>query len=396
MEKDTIMTRQSKRELIEKLRPRYLKASKKEKGAMLDMVTCAIGCHRKHAISLLGHGYPRRVSRSRKGRIKYHQRVVNALIQIWRVFDCICARRLHPFLPQAINILEQHEELVVDQEVKGLLLQMSESTMERKLAQARANRPRRSPSTTKRNSRLKASIPVRTFSNWDEKRPGFFEVDLVAHCGRTVRGEFIHTLDLVDILTGWSECVAIPNRGQKAVVDVLDRVRMRLPFPMLGLDSDNGSEFLNDHLLRYCTVEQITFTRSRPYKKNDQAHIEQKNGSIVRRWSGYDRYEGPHTARLINQFYDLLRLYVNFFQPSLKLVSKKRIGAKVIRKHDKAMTPYQRLLASHALDKATHQRLHEVYQSLNPAQLRRRLQDLQDQVWKASQDVRVLVRSEMR
>jgi len=250
------MTREAKRQLIEQLRPRYIRATKKERSAILDTVVYATGYHRKYAISLLRHGYPRRVRRSRKRPRKYHQRVVNALVRIWRIFDYICAKRLHPFLPEAIDVLERHQELVIDQETKALLLEMSQSTVDRKLREARCPRPRRSPSTTKRGSRLKKSIPIRTFSDWDDHRPGFLEVDLVAHCGRTIRGEFIHTLDLVDIATGWSECVAIPNRGQKAVVEAIDRVRMRLPFPLLGLDCDNGSEFLNAHLVRYCAQQQ--------------------------------------------------------------------------------------------------------------------------------------------
>jgi len=396
------MTREAKRELIEELRPRYVKASKKEKSAILDMVVCATGYHRKYAIYLLRHGYPRRVRRSRKRPRKYHQRVVNALVRIWRIFDYICASRLHPFLPEAIDVLERHQELVLDQETKALLLEMSQSTMERKLREARCARPRRSPSTTKRAARLKKSIPIRTFSDWNDHRPGFLEVDLVAHCGRTIRGEFIHTLDLVDIATGWDECVAIPNRGQRAVVEAIDQVRMRLPFPLLGLDCDNGSEFLNAHLVRYCTEQQITFTRSRPYKKNDQAHVEQKNGSVVRRWIGYDRYEGDRGTRMMNDFYELLRLYNNFFQPSVKLISKTRHGAKVTRKHDEAKTPgfamsttYQRLLASGTLDQATSHRIADTYHHLNPVRLRQQLQGLQDQVWAASNDARVIVRSKM-
>jgi len=189
--------------------------------------------------------------------------VVNAQVPIWRILDDICANRLHPFLPEAIDVFERHQELVIDEETKALLLEMSQSPMERtrlrrifELRKARCPRPRRSPSTTKRGARLQKSIPIRTFSDWDDHRPGFLEVDLVAHCGRTIRGEFIHTLDLVDIATGWSECVAIPNRGQKAVGEAIDRVRMRLPFPLLGLDCDNGSEFLNAHLAGYCAQQQ--------------------------------------------------------------------------------------------------------------------------------------------
>jgi hypothetical protein len=387
------MSRQSKRELIEKLRPKYLAADKKGKGEILDMVVYATGYHRKYAIALLRHGYPRRRHNRRKRPVKYNQRVVNALIRIWRAFDCICERRLHPFLAEAIGILERHRELNLDIETKTLLLEMSESTMGRKLRQARPQHPRRSLSTTKRSARLKGSIPLRTFSHGDMKRPGLFEVDLVAHCGRTVRGEFIHTLDLVDIYTGWNECVAILNRGQKAVVQALDRVRMRLPFPVLALDTDNGSEFLNAHLVRYCAAEQITFTRSRPYKKNDQAHVEQKNGAVVRRWIGYARYEKRTAMELMNDLYELLRIYNNFFQPSVKLIRKTRRGSKVVRQYDKAATPYQRLVACVTLDGVTSERLREVYRSLNPAQLRRELQGMQERVWDASTEVMALVRS---
>lgn len=234
--------------------------------------------------------------------------------------------------------------------------------------------PGRGLSTTKPGTLLKAQIPIRTYADWNEKQPGFVEVDLVAHCGDTTAGEFLYSLTLTDIFTGWTECTVLLNRGQVAVCAAIEAVRARLPFALLGLDCDNGSEFLNAHLLRYCTKHQITFTRCRPYHKNDQCFVEQKNGALVRRWTGYSRFEGEEAAQAMASLYGGLRLHVNFFQPSLKLVSKERVEARVRKHYDTAQTPHQRLRAWAQTADAVKERLQQEFERLNPVDLVRQLQ----------------------
>lgn len=230
---------------------------------------------------------------------------------------------------------------------------------------------------------MKHQVPVRTFTDWQEDRPGFFEADLVAHCGSQAAGAFLHTLVLTDVATGWTECLPLLFRTQEAVVQAVERIRQLLPFPLLGLDTDNGSEFLNTKLLAYCEQEQITFTRSRAYKKNDQCFVEQKNGVIVRQLVGYDRYEGPHAYAQLTELYRAVRLYVNFFQPSMKLLVKHRDGAKVTRKYDLAQTPHQRVVSAGVLDAAAaREQLAAFYQALDPVRLRQQLETLQDAVWR--------------
>ena len=214
-----------------------------------------------------------------------------------------------------------------------------------------------------------------------EDRPGFVEMDLVAHCGETTAGVYLNTLCVVDIATGWTEPVAVANKGQKATFEGIQTMRRRLPFPLLGIDSDNGSEFINDHLRRYCLKEQITFTRSRPYKKNDQAHVEQKNWTAVRRWVGYDRYESPEALALLEAIYADLRLFINVFQPVMKLVEKKRVGSQVHKKYDTAQTPYQRMLASPNIDDSVKDQLRELYPTLNPLALQRRIEANLKKLW---------------
>ncbi len=223
---------------------------------------------------------------------------------------------------------------------------------------------------------------MRTFADWDDARPGFLEMDLVAHCGPTTAGEYLHTLNAVDMATGWCEPEALPNRSQHAVKEALDRMRKRMPFPLRGIDSDNDSAFINANLLRYCEGEKITFTRSRPYKKNDQAHVEQKNWVVVRRLIGYDRYESAEALTLFEAIYTDWQLYLNFFQPIRKLVAKERVGSKVRKRYDRAQTPYQRVLASTEVDEVEKERLRGTYQTLNPAALRRRIDENLGKLWR--------------
>jgi len=266
--------------------------------------------------------------------------VVNALEQIWEIYGRICSKRLHSFLSEGGLVLERCHELSLPPEVKQLLLSMSRATTDRCLKKTRFTHSQHGLSTTKPGSPLKKAIPIRTFTPREDEHPGFLEIDLVAHCGLSTEGIYLNTFTATDIATGWTECLALPNMTQNAVSRAICKLRQNLPFPLLGLDSDNGSEFINDTLYRYCLSEQITFTRSRPYQKNDQAHVEQKNWSVVRHTVGYDRLESPEELTLLGSIYSDLRLYINFFQPVLKLVAKQRVDGKTIHTYDQAKTPF--------------------------------------------------------
>ncbi|HEX7976457.1 MAG TPA: ISNCY family transposase [Anaerolineales bacterium] len=377
-----MMSQRTKRELLEVTRPRYLKANKTGKARILDEFVASTGYHRKYAIRVLKHG-PKPKGLGRKGRKKEYQgEVVQVLTQIWEICGRICSKRLQPFLPEIVAVLERHQELSFSAEVKSQLLRMSRATIDRCLKPARFEQKRHGLSTTKPGSLLKKAIAVRTFADWQDVRPGFVEVDLVAHCGDSVEGQFLNTLTTTDISTGWTECLAVLHRSQQLVFAAIQTMRQRLPFPLLGLDSDNGGEFINDILYHYCQDERITFTRSRPYQKNDQAHVEQKNWSVVRHLIGYDRYQSQTELELLNSIYDDLRLYVNFFQPVLKLMGKEQVGKKMVRRYDEAATPYQRVLRSDQVELAVKARLCHQYLQLNPVKLRTSIDEKVAQLWK--------------
>ena len=375
------MTSKSKRELLAAIRLRYLRTNKSEKAHILDEFCAATGYHRKYAIRLLKQGPPPRKLK-KTGRSKIYQgEVVTALTQIWEICGRICSRRLHPFLPEIVQVLEQHQELILSAEVKQLLFQISRASIDRCLKPARFEH-RRGLSTTKPGALLKKAIPVRTFTPWEDERPGFEEIDLVAHCGETTAGQYLNTLTVTDLATGWTECLAILHKSQHLVAEAIRELRLRLPFALLGIDSDNGSEFINDLLFNYCQDEKITFTRSRPYRKNDQAHVEQKNWSVVRHVIGYDRLETEAEWLILKAIYADLRLYVNFFQPVLKLVGKDRVGEKVIKRYDTATTPYQRVLDSPWVSETVKMYLRQQYIQLNPVTLRNRIDANVAKLWK--------------
>jgi len=377
-----MMSQRSKREMIEAIRPRYLKANKAGKEQILDEFIATTGYHRKYAIRVLRHDFKPKGLR-KPGRCKVYQgEVVQALEQIWEIYGRICSKRLHPFLPEGVAVLKRCHELSLSPGIKQLLLSMSRATIDRCLKKARFTHPNHGLSTTKPGSLLKKAIPIRTFTPWEEEHPGFLEIDLVAHCGQTTEGTYLNTLTGTDLATGWTECLALPNKTQFAVSQAINELRHYLPFPLLGLDSDNGSEFINDTLLRYCLSEQITFTRSRPYQKNDQAHVEQKNWSVVRHTIGYDRLETPEELALLRSIYSDLRLYINFFQPVLKLVGKHRVDGKTIHTYDQAMTPFRRVLALESLPLEIKARLTSQFVSLNPVTLHQSIDAKVDLLWK--------------
>jgi hypothetical protein len=312
----------------------------------------------------------------------YGPLVVEALRAVWEASDRLCSKRLKPFLPELLSVMRRCGESKITVEIETQLLRMSAATIDRLLHSWKQKGGRRSLSTTKPGSLLRSAIPIRTFADWQENRPGFIEVDLVAHCGESLDGFYLNTLMAVDVATGWSEFIGVWGRGQQRVGTAVHHVRQRLPFPLLGLDSDNGSEFINQDLASWCRRESITFTRSRPYKKNDNCYVEQKNGSIVRRIIGRDRYSSKQAYETLNRIYYLLRLYVNFFQPMMKLVSKTRHGAKVYRVYDTARTPYQRVLNSVVLTEAKKAELYTTYAHLNPVTLLKQINDNVESLWR--------------
>jgi len=379
------MTRASIREYVEAVRGRYLRASKAERGKILDEFTQVTGYHRKAVIRLLHRENQEGVKSKRGRRRQYGAGVAEALRVAWETTDRLCSKRLHPFLPELIEVLSRHGAMTINGETKARLCQMSPSTIDRRLKPWRGVGGRRPLTTTKPGSLLKNSIPIRTFADWEEDRPGFLEVDLVSHCGESSEGFYLNTLSTVDVATGWSECIGVWGKGKWRVGGAVHAIRRRLPFSLLGLDSDNGSEFINETLYNYCQRMRITFTRSRAYKKNDSCHVEQKNWSVVRRLIGYDRYNSRAALETLNRVYDLLRLYVNFFQPVMKLVAKTRHGAKVHKVYDKAQTPYQRLLNSGVLSEAKQQQLAATYHGLNPVALLKQINENLEALWKLAQ-----------
>ena len=380
MMKEQQLSQESKRELVEAVRARYLRASRPEKRKILDEFVATTGFHRKHAIRVLRQGYQR--GKERRGRRRtYSGTVISVLVEAWRICGCICGKRLQPFLPELIGSLERHGELSLDEETKCLLLQMSAATIDRRLAPFRQQRGR-GLSTTRPGTLLKQSIPIRTFADWDETQPGFVEMDLVAHCGDTTEGVYLNTLTAVDVMTGWTECLLLRQRNQLAVTAAVQKLAGRLPFPLLGIDCDNDSMFINGTLKRHCEAEQLTFTRSRPYRKNDQAFVEQKNGDIVRGNVGYRRYTSAQAAALLEAIYKDLHAYVNYFQPVRKLIQKRRHGAKVYKRYDEARTPHQRAMRLESVDRRHKLRLQHEYLQLNPAELRRRIDANLKQLWR--------------
>lgn len=373
------MTLKSIKEYAAAIRDRYLSGNKEEKGQILDEFVKVTGYHRKAAIRLLSAtAHP---AMGHRGRPAQYRTTLPYLKSIWEASDRLCSKRLQPFLPELITVLRRHNEIYLDADTAARLLKMSAATMDRLLEPYRQAGGRKSSSTTRSGDLLKNTIPIRTFTDWQEDKPGFLEIDLVAHCGENVGGFYLNTLSAVDVASGWLECAPVWGKSQIKVRQAVQRVNQRLPFPLLGLDSDNGSEFINQYFNRYCQQKQITFTRSRSYKKNDSCYVEQKNGNIVRRIIGYDRYTSKAAYQYLERIYFLVRLYVNFFQPTMKLLSKTRHGARVHKVYEKAQTPYQRLLALGVIKEAKQAQLRATYQGLNPVTLLKQINSNLEQLW---------------
>ncbi len=376
------MTRASLREYAAKQRERDQGATRAEKHRLLDEVVAVTGIHRKAAIRLLRRAPRPRARPGPGGRPRrYGPEVAAAAEVLWQASGRIGAHRLQPFVPELLDRLLRCGELTLAPAVDKLVRQASRPTLARLLGPARAQYPLRGATITRPGTVLRHEIPIRTFTEWTDARPGFLEVDLVAHRGSSTEGFYLCTLCAVDIATAWVELEPVWGKGQIRVGGAVDHVRTRLPIPMLGLDSDNGSEFINRSLRDYCRRHGVTFTRSRPWKKNDSAHVEQKNGAVVRQLIGYDRFASRAAYAQLTRVYRLARLHVNFFQPVEKLVSKTRQGARSRRIYDRAQTPYQRLCAAGVLAADVRRELDALYQSLNPLQLRRQLERELERLW---------------
>ena len=356
-------------ELVLALADRYARGSRADRGRMLDEFAALTGHHRKHAMRLLRAGVSKGDHIPRPERWMYDQATREALIVVWEASDRVCGKRLRPLLPILVPAMERHGHLQLAPDVLAGLLTMSAATMDRALREARGQsggRPRlRSPPS----AAIRRSVAIRTFSDWNDPPPGFMEADLVAHSGPTAKGSYVQTLTLTDIATGWTECAPVLVREQRLLTEVLSELRKLLPFALLGFDTDNDSVFMNETVQSYCREAGVDFTRSRPYRKNDQAWVEQKNGAVVRHTVGYRRYEGLEAAAALAELYRSLRLFVNFFQPSFKLAEKSRDGAKVKKRYHPPATPHQRLVSDPRTTIATREQLATVYAALDPVQL---------------------------
>ena len=369
MAKATMATRT---EIIKRYEKAYRKANKKEKGEILDNICLSTGLSRSRVKHIFSQKISKTAKISKRGRKKkYDAQVAKALEEIWIYMDYACGRRLVAGMEDMILALEDCGEINFSKEVLTKLKEISASTADRLLAKVRKSLTLKGKSTTKPGTLLKSNIPIRLGTEWDENIPGYVEIDLVAHCGDTTAGDYVNTLDVTDIFSGWTETQAVLNKAQIHVITALENIQTHQPFDFLGIDSDNGSEFINAHLYRWCNKNNIHFTRTRPGRKNDNCHVEQKNWHIVRRNIGYGRYEGQEAVDIMNEYYSLLRLYSNFFSPQTKLIEKIRNGARIKKIYDKPKTPYRRLIDSNQVEDNIKTILTETFASLNPAALKR-------------------------
>lgn len=372
------MSSGSKKEYLRAIHRRYRQATRKEKARILDEFCATCGYHRKHAIRLLHafrhFSYPKHKKRGRKS-LYAAEDILIPLKRIWLAANLPCSKRLKPILPLWIpGYVESFGKLSA--ETQATLLAISPATIDRLLKPIRVKYRGRGKATTKPGTLLRKHIPVKT-NQWDESCPGFLEADTVAHCGTSMAGMFAFTLDCVDIATGWTEQRAVWGKGEAAVLQQIEDIEASLPFPLQGFDCDNGSEFLNHHLLKYLSdrKQPVQFTRSRAYHKDDNAHIEQKNWTHVRQWLGYHRFDNPEIVPLLNSLYKTeWRFFHNFFCPSVKLVEKQRIASKTIKRYDKPKTPYQRIMESSYASAETKKKLTDLFHALNPFLLRKAIE----------------------
>jgi hypothetical protein len=380
------MSPRAKREYLEALHRRYKQASRAQKSLILDEYCATTGHHRKHAVRQL-NGFkrftqPKPKKRGRK-RLYSPAAIQRVLKKIWLTANLPCSKRLKALLPLWLPGYEERFGALT-KEIRQALLKISAPTIDRLLKPTRSAMAGRGRSTTKPGTLLRHQIPLGT-NQWDQERPGFLEADTVAHCGQSMAGQFVYSLDCVDIASGWTEQRAVWGRGETDILEQLRDVEQLLPFPILGFDCDNGSEFLNHHLVRHFTdrPQPVVFTRSRAYRKDDNAHVEQKNWTHIRQWLGYQRLDDPRSVALLNDLYRTeWRLFHNFFCPSVKLQQKERRGSKTIKRHDAPKTPYQRLIDSPHVSRQIKIRLTVLFRSLNPFELREAIETKLKKIFK--------------
>ena len=366
-------------ELVESVGERYRSSDRVSKGRVLDEFVAVTGFHRKHAMRLLRLPRTTQAAGSRSKRRIYDEAVRTALVVLWEAADRLCGKRLRPLIPILLEAMERHGHLDVAPDIKAKLTAMSAATIDRALRDAKAGsrRPRRRGGA---GTALRRSVPIRTFNDWGDPAPGYVEADLVSHSGPVAKGSFAWTFTLTDIATGWTECAPLLVREQTLLVAVLTELRKLMPFTLMGFDTDNDSVFINETVRDYCAASGIAFTRCRPYRKNDQAWVEQKNGSVVRRLVGYRRFEGVGATTVLAELYAAARLFVNFFQPSFKLAEKNREGARVHKRYHLPATPYQRLLDDPRTTDTTRARLREIFAGLDPVRLLRDIRAAQQRL----------------
>ena len=381
--------------LTDSMAKQYRRSTKKEKGELLNNFCRATGYNRKYAIRILttwgkvklvridGKLIRLKAGRRKHNSYPHRDRIYDsefreALVKVWEFSDFMCGKRLVVFIDVIAAFIQENERFAFTAEIWSKLKQVSAASVDRLLQSERKKYQIKGRSRTKPGAILKRDIPIRTFADWDDARPGFLEMDLVSHEGGNASGDFCFTLTVTDVSTGWTEVRGIQNKAQKWTVEALDHISKAFPFPVLGFDCDNGSEFINAHLKQYCEKHHITFTRSRPYRKNDGCFVEQKNDLIVRRTAGYLRYDREDELALLNQMYDSVRLWVNFFHPSLKLISKTRIGSKVKKTYDLPKTPYQRIMASDQVPAVYKEKLSRQFNTANPIKLQHAVEKCKD------------------
>ena len=364
-------------ELVAAVVERYRRSDRTERGRILDEFVAVTGHHRKHAMRLLRGRTAGGARQGQQRRRVYDAAAREALIVLWEASDRVCGKRLRPLLPVLVEAMERHGHLQLAPEVRAGVMAMSAATIDRALRVVKDPAGGKTRRRTPPSAAVRRSVPVRTFADWQDPAPGFVEADLVAHSGPTARGSFVQTLVLTDIATGWTECAPLLVREQALLTEVLGEVRNLLPIPLLGFDTDNDSVFLNGTVRDYCQSAGVAFTRCRPYRKNDQAWVEQKNGAVVRRVVGYRRLEGLEAAAALAELYRSVRLFVNFFQPSFKLAEKSRDGAVVRKRYHPPATPYQRLLVDARVPEEVRTRLRATHAALDPVRLLREIRAVQ-------------------